>query len=149
MIVKFDGTSASKETMAAVRQIKGILGEAQFIGGMSAILEDTKALVNQEMPLYILCAVGCSLLVLFLSLEETVVPLIFMLGIAFPIVYNFGTNIFLGQISYITQALATVLQLGVTMDFSIFLLHRTKRKSSAFVRRRGSRPARSRPSRLW
>lgn len=137
MIVKFDGTSASKETMAAVRQIKGILGEAQFIGGMSAILEDTKALVNQEMPLYILCAVGCSLLVLFLSLEETVVPLIFMLGIAFPIVYNFGTNIFLGQISYITQALATVLQLGVTMDFSIFLLHRYEEEKQRLCAAKG------------
>ena len=76
------------------------------------------------MPLYILCAVGASMLVLFLSLESTITPVLFMLGLLFPIAYNFGTNIFLGQISYITQALSTVLQLGVTMDFSIFLLHR-------------------------
>ncbi len=124
MIVQFDGTSASAETMSAIRQIKGILTKEQFIGGISAILEDTRELVNQEMPLYILCAVGCSLVILFLSLKETVVPLLFIAGIAFPIAYNFGTNIFLGQISYITEALATVLQLGVTMDFSIFLLHR-------------------------
>jgi predicted RND superfamily exporter protein len=88
------------------------------------ILQDTKALVDQEMPLYILCAVGACLAVLFLALEGTVVPPLFLLGLVFPIVYNFGTNIFLGQISYITEALATVLQLGVTMDFSIFLLHR-------------------------
>ena len=74
--------------------------------------------------MYILIAVGASLLVLFLSLESTITPLLFMLGLLFPIAYNFGTNIFLGQISYITEALATVLQLGVTMDFSIFLLHR-------------------------
>ena len=77
-----------------------------------------------QVPLYILIAVGASLLVLFLSLESTLTPLLFMLGLLFPIAYNFGTNIFLGQISYITEALATVLQLGVTMDFSIFLLHR-------------------------
>lgn len=76
------------------------------------------------MPLYILCAAGASLLILFLSMKETMVPLLFMLGMIFPIAYNFGTNYFLGQISYITEALATVLQLGVTMDFSIFLLHR-------------------------
>lgn len=124
LIVKFENSSASAETMNAVNQIQTLLQKDCFIGGMSAILADTKQLVDQEMPLYILCAVGCSLLVLFLSIHATVVPLIFMASIAFPILYNFGTNIVLGQISYITQALATVLQLGVTMDFSIFLLHR-------------------------
>ena len=124
MIVRFYGTSASEETMNAIEQIKSVLREDCFIGGMSAILADTKALINSEIPLYVLCAVACSIVVLFLSLKGTVVPAIFMVGIAFPIVYNFGTNYFLGQISYITEALATVLQLGVTMDFSIFLLHR-------------------------
>lgn len=124
IIVRFDGPSASDETMNAVTQIKKLLRKDCFFGGLSVILEDTKALINEEMPLYILCAVGASLLVLFLSLESTVTPLLFMLGLLFPIVYNFGTNIFLGEISYITEALATVLQLGVTMDFSIFLLHR-------------------------
>ena len=124
LIVQFDAPSADARTMNAQKHIKNILNKDCFIGGMSAILEDTKSLINKEMPLYILCAVGASLLILFLSLKETIVPLIFMLGMLFPIVYNFGTNIFLGQISYITEALATVLQLGVTMDFSIFLLHR-------------------------
>ena len=109
LIVRFDAPSASDETMEAVAQIEKLLRKDCFFGGMSVILQDTKALVNQEMPMYILIAVGASLLVLFLL---------------FPIAYNFGTNIFLGQISYITEALATVLQLGVTMDFSIFLLHR-------------------------
>ena len=124
LIVRFDAPSASDETMEAVKQIEKLLRKDCFFGGMSVILQDTKALVNQEMPLYILIAVGASLLVLFLSLESTITPLLFMLGLLFPIAYNFGTNIFLGQISYITEALATVLQLGVTMDFSIFLLHR-------------------------
>ena len=124
LIVRFDAPSASDETMNAVSQIEKLLRKDCFFGGMSVILQDTKALVNQEMPLYILIAVGASLLVLFLSLESTITPLLFMLGLLFPIAYNFGTNIFLGQISYITEALATVLQLGVTMDFSIFLLHR-------------------------
>lgn len=124
LLVQFEGTSASAETMQAIGEIKGILRKDCFIGGMSAILADTKSLIDQEIPLYVLCAVGCSLVVLFLSLKSTVVPFIFMLGLLFPIAYNFGTNIFLGSISYITEALATVLQLGVTMDFSIFLLHR-------------------------
>lgn len=124
LIVRFDAPSASDETMEAVAQIEKLLRKDCFFGGMSVILQDTKALVNQEMPMYILIAVGASLLVLFLSLESTITPLLFMLGLLFPIAYNFGTNIFLGQIGYITEALATVLQLGVTMDFSIFLLHR-------------------------
>ena len=124
LIVRFDAPSASDETMDAVAQIEKLLRKDCFFGGLSVILQDTKALVNQEMPMYILIAVGASLLVLFLSLESTLTPLLFMLGLLFPIAYNFGTNIFLGQISYITEALATVLQLGVTMDFSIFLLHR-------------------------
>ncbi|ANU56111.1 MMPL family transporter [Acutalibacter muris] len=124
MLVRFSEPSASKSTMDAVAELKGLLREHSFMGGMSVILQDTKALVDQEMPLYILCAVGASLLVLFLAMESTLVPVLFMIGLLFPILYNFGTNYFLGQISYITQALSTVLQLGVTMDFSIFLLHR-------------------------
>lgn len=124
LLVRFSDSSASLSTMQAVGEIQKLLKEQSFIGGMSAILADTKALVDQEMPLYIACAVGCSLLVLYMSIHSTAVPFLFILSIAFPILYNFGTNIFLGQISYITKALATVLQLGVTMDFSIFLLHR-------------------------
>ena len=106
LIVRFDAPSASDETMEAVAQIEKLLRKDCFFGGMSVILQDTKALVNQEMPMYILIAVGASLLVLFLSLESTITPLLFMLGLLFPIAYNFGTNIFLGQISYITEALA-------------------------------------------
>ena len=137
LIVRFDAPSASDETMEAVAQIEKLLRKDCFFGGMSVILQDTKALVNQEMPMYILIAVGASLLVLFLSLESTITPLLFMLGLLFPIAYNFGTNIFLGQISYITEALATVLQLGVTMDFSIFLLHRLSGREGAALFQRG------------
>ncbi|MDO5785254.1 MAG: MMPL family transporter [Eubacteriales bacterium] len=124
LLVRFEESSASDQTMDAIVQIKQIMRTDCFLGGMSAILEDTKELVNQELPKYVVCAVLFSLIVLFLFMENTAVPLIFMLGVLFPVVYNFGSNIFLGEISYITQALAAVLQLGVTMDFSIFLLHR-------------------------
>ncbi len=124
LLVRFEESSASDQTMNAIVQIKQVMRTDCFLGGMSAILEDTRELVNQELPKYVLCAVLFSLIVLFLFMENTAVPLIFMLGVLFPVVYNFGSNILLGEISYITQALAAVLQLGVTMDFSIFLLHR-------------------------
>ena len=115
MLVCFSAPSASESTMNAVAQLKSLLREHSFIGGMSVILQDTKALVDQEMPLYILCAVGASLLVLFLAMESTLVPLLFMAGLVIPILYNIGSNVFLGQISYITQPISTEMQLGVTM----------------------------------
>ncbi len=131
MVVRFEGAAASQTTMQAVAGIKQVLREGCFFGGMAVILQDTKALVDDEMPLYIACAVGACLVVLFLALQSSLAPLVFMLGILYPIVYNFGTNYFLGEISYITQALAAVLQLGVTMDFSIFLLHRYEEERAA------------------
>jgi len=124
MVVLFDQAAASESTMDACRQIKKVLRKDTFFGGMSMVLENTRAIVDQEMPWYILCAVGASITVLFLAIDSWAVPPLFMLGLAFPIIYNFGTNVVFGKISYITEALATVLQLGVTMDFSIFLLNR-------------------------
>ncbi|UZT81363.1 efflux RND transporter permease subunit [Caproicibacterium sp. BJN0003] len=124
MIISFEDSAASPSTFQAIAQIRSISNKNCFLAGMTAIVKDTKDIVETEMPKYVLVAVLLSMIVLFLSLESTIVPLIFMLGIVFPIIYNFGSNVFLGQVSYITQALAAVLQLGVTMDFSIFLLHR-------------------------
>ncbi len=126
LIVRLGGSSVSEETMEAVIQIKKVLRRDCFFGGISVIFEDTKALVTQEMPLYLLLGGGACLLVLFLALEGTITPLLFMAGLLFPLVYNFGTNFFLKDVCFITEALAAVLQLGVTMDFSIFLLHRYK-----------------------
>lgn len=124
MIVKFSDTAASESTMNAIAKIKTICSEEAYIGGMSIILQDTKALVDQELPIYIGIAIIACIVVLLLGVKATILPFLFMLGLLFPIVYNFGTNIFYGQISYITEALATVLQLGVTMDYSIFLVNR-------------------------
>ena len=124
MIVRFSDTAASQSTMNAIAKIKKICSEEAYIGGMSIILQDTKALVDQELPIYILIAVGACIVVLWLGLKSNILPFLFMIGLVFPILYNFGTNIIFGQISYITEALATVLQLGVTMDYSIFLVNR-------------------------
>ena len=124
MIVRFDDTAASKPTMNAIAKIKTICQGEAYIGGMSIILQDTKALVDQELPIYILIAVAACIVVLWLGLKSNILPFLFMIGLVFPILYNFGTNIIFGQISYITEALATVLQLGVTLDYSIFLVNR-------------------------
>lgn len=124
MIVTFQEDTASPKTMDAIAQIKEVSNKDCYLAGMSAIAQDTKDLANSETVKYGAIAILLSLVVLYLGLESSVAPLIFMLGMAFPIIYNFGTNIFLGKISYITQALAMILQLAVTMDYSIFLLHR-------------------------
>lgn len=130
MVITFLEESSSLKTMDAIKQIKSYAEKECYIGGFSAITEDTKDLVMEETPIYCTIAVLLSIIVLFLGLESTLAPFIFMLGIAFPIAYNFGTNVFLGEISYVTQALAMVLQLGVTMDYSIFLLHRYREEKS-------------------
>lgn len=117
-----DGTS-SDETMKAITEIRKITGEQCFLSGMSAIVEDTKELAEKETSLYVLIAVALSALVLAITMESIFVPVLFLLSIGIAIVYNLGTNVFFGEISYITKALAAVLQLGVTMDYSIFLMH--------------------------
>ncbi len=124
MIVRFSDTAASESTMNAIAKIKKICANEAYIGGMSIILQDTKALVDQELPIYIVIAVAACIVVLWLGLKSNILPFLFMIGLVFPILYNFGSNIIFGQISYITEALATVLQLGVTMDYSIFLVNR-------------------------
>lgn len=123
MAVFFKGGTSSDETMKAVTEIRKITGKQCFLSGMSAIVEDTKELAEKETPLYVLIAVALSALVLAITMESIFVPVLFLLSIGIAIVYNLGTNVFFGEISYITKALAAVLQLGVTMDYSIFLMH--------------------------
>lgn len=118
-----DGTS-DDATLAAVEQIRAITKEQCLIGGMSAMVLDTKMLFNNETVLYVLIAVGLSLLVLMLCLDSYLVPFLMLGSIGIALLFNMGTNVFLGEISYITKAISAVLQLGVTMDFSIFLYHK-------------------------
>lgn len=123
MAVFFEGGTSSDETMEAVTQIRKVTGEQCFLSGMSAIVQDTKELAEKETPLYVLIAVLFSALVLALTMDSFFVPILFLLSIGMAIIYNLGSNVFFGEISYITKALAAVLQLGVTMDYSIFLMH--------------------------
>lgn len=123
MFIIFDDTTSSDETIEAVREIRQITDERSFLSGMSAILVDTEDLSEKEAPVYVMMAVALSSLVLMLAMDSYLVPFLFLASIGIAIVYNLGTNMFLGQISYVTKALAAVLQLGVTMDYSIFLWH--------------------------
>ncbi|MCI8317569.1 MAG: MMPL family transporter [Lachnospiraceae bacterium] len=123
MFLIFDTTTSADETMEAIKEIRALAGKQCFLSGMSAIVTDTKELSEQETPVYVLIAVFLSALVLAIAMESFFIPVVFLLGIGMAILYNLGTNLFLGEISYITKALAAVLQLGVTMDYSIFLWH--------------------------
>lgn len=123
MIALFDNTTSSDDTMGAVSQMRNIVGKQCFISGMSGIVTDIKNLALEEMPIYVVIAAVMSLLVLCLTMESLLTPVLFLSSIGIAILYNLGSNIFLGEISYITKALTAILQLGVTMDYSIFLLH--------------------------
>ena len=123
MLILFDSTMSSDETMEAIEEIRGIAGKQCFLSGMSAVVTDTKNLSNRETPIYVVIAVILSTIVLSLTMDSFIIPLFFLLSIGMAIVYNLGSNIFFGEISYITKALSAVLQLGVTMDYSIFLWH--------------------------
>lgn len=124
MIITFANGTSDEATLAAVEEIREITGESCLIGGMSAMVLDTKILFNSETILYVSIAVALSLVVLLLCLDSFVVPFLLLGSIGIALLFNMGTNIFLGEISYITQAISAVLQLGVTMDFSIFLYHK-------------------------
>lgn len=123
MAVTFEQSTSADETMDAIKEIRKITDKQVFVSGMSAIITDTKELSEKETPIYVLIAVILSMIVLGLTMNSFLVPILFMLSIGVAIIYNLGTNIMFGEISYITKALSAVLQLGVTMDYSIFLLH--------------------------
>ncbi|MDU3086309.1 MAG: MMPL family transporter [Peptoniphilus harei] len=124
MIVKFSESSSSLTTMSAIDEIRKIESNQKYLSGISSLVKDTKDLIDKETPIYVGLAVALGLIILSLTNESTIVPFVFMLTIGYAVLYNFGTNLFLGEISYITKAIAAVLQLAVTMDYSIFLYHR-------------------------
>lgn len=126
MAVFFNKSTSADESLDAVAEIRKIAGEQCFISGMTAIVEDIKELTNEEMPMYVVIAVILTSIVLAVSMDSFLIPVIFMLSLGMSILYNLGTNIFKGEISFLTQALTAVLQLAVTIDYSIFLWHSYK-----------------------
>lgn len=137
LVITFENGTSDERTLAAVEEIRTLTQEKCLLGGMSAMVLDTKTLFSNETVLYVSIAVGLSLLVLMLFLDSYLVPFLLLGSIGVALAFNMGTNFFLGEISYITQAISAVLQLGVTMDFSIFLYHqyeaakKTKKDKSA------------------
>ena len=123
MLVLFDDTTSSDAAMNAVTELRSIASKQCFIAGMTGVVTDIKNVAMQELPIYVVIAAVLSLIVLELTSGSFVVPFLFLLSIGLAILYNLGSNIFLGETSYITKALTAVLQLGVTMDYSIFLLN--------------------------
>ena len=123
MIIIFNETTAADSTMDAIEEIRGIAGKSCFLSGMSAVVTDTKNLSEREAPIYVCIAVALTCVVLSLAMDSYLVSFVFLISIGMAIVYNLGSNIIFGEISYITKALSAVLQLGVTMDYSIFLWH--------------------------
>ena len=132
MVVLYDTSMSADETMEAIETIRGLVKNQCFISGMSAVVTDTKNLSAQEVPIYVLIAVILAVVVLSLTMDSAIMPLFFLLSIGMAIVYNLGSNVFKGEISYVTQALAAVLQLGVTMDYSIFLWHSYEEQQERF-----------------
>lgn len=124
LMVKFSESSSSFKTMEAIDQIRNLASKPKYLSGISSLVKDTKDLIDTETPVYVALAVILALIVLSLVNESAIIPFLFMLNIGYAILYNFGTNLFLGEISYITKAIAAVLQLAVTTDYSIFLYHR-------------------------
>ena len=123
MAVFFDGSTSDDGTMAAFQEIRAVCGRQCFVSGMTAMVLDLKDVCQHEEPIYVAIAVGLAVAAMTLLLDSFLAPLVFMASIGMAILYNMGTNVLLGQISFITMALAAVLQLAVTMDYSIFLWH--------------------------
>ena len=132
ILVTFSGSTSDDDTLAAVEEMRDIVSDNTLIGGMSAMVLDTKELFNSEMLLYVVIAVILCIIVLEISLDSYLVPLLLMANIGIAILLNMGSNIVFGEISYITKAIAAVLQLGVTTDFSIFLYHKYERKKKEY-----------------
>lgn len=132
LAVLYDTSMSADETMDAIEELREVVQGRCYISGMSAVVTDTKNLSNQETPIYVLIAVVLAVVVLSLTMDSAIAPLFFLLSIGMAIVYNLGTNVLQGEISYVTQALAAVLQLGVTMDYSIFLWHSYEEQQGRF-----------------
>ena len=132
MAVFFDDTTSADGTLDAVEEMRNITSKQCFISGMSAITLDMKKLTQSETLIYAVIAVILTSIVLMITMDSFLIPVFFMLSIGFAVVWNLGSNIVLGEISFITQALAMVLQLGVTMDYSIFLWHSYKEQQKYF-----------------
>ena len=124
LLINFSSSSASEQTGQAIKEIRSLMNKNCFLSGMSAILADTKELSDSQAPIYVAVAICLALIVMSFTLDSWVLPLVLLAALGVAVVYNMGTNLMFGQISFITKSIAAILQLGVTMDYSVFLMDR-------------------------
>lgn len=124
MLINFESASASDETGTAIKEIRSLMNKQCFLSGMSAVLTDTKDLADSQAPIYIAFAIFLALVVMSFTMDSWVLPFVLLASLGIAVVYNMGTNLIFGEISFITKSIAAILQLGVTMDYSVFLIDR-------------------------
>lgn len=124
MLINFESASASNETGTAIKEIRSLMNKQCFLSGMSAVLTDTKDLADSQAPIYIAFAIFLALVVMSFTMDSWVLPFVLLASLGIAVVYNMGTNLIFGEISFITKSIAAILQLGVTMDYSVFLIDR-------------------------
>lgn len=124
MLINFESASASDKTGTAIKEIRSLMNKQCFLSGMSAVLTDTKDLADSQAPIYIAFAIFLALVVMSFTMDSWVLPFVLLASLGIAVVYNMGTNLIFGEISFITKSIAAILQLGVTMDYSVFLIDR-------------------------
>ena len=132
LAIFFDTSTSSDDTMEAITAIRSIAGKQCFVSGMSAMVTDLKDLCEKEEPIYVGIAVALACVAMMIFMDNWITPFVFLMSIGMAILLNMGTNYFLGEISYLTKALSAVLQLAVTMDYSIFLWHSYEEQKSMY-----------------
>lgn len=136
LLVQYTYNSVSDSTMNAIEEIRNVAGKQCFMSGLAVIMKDTMDLTNSQAPIFIAIAIVLALVVMSFCMESWVQPLVLLAALSIAIVYNMGTNVFFGEISYITQCIAAILQLGVTMDYSVFLIDRFEEEKLKFTDKR-------------
>ncbi|MBP9989576.1 MAG: MMPL family transporter, partial [Ruminococcus sp.] len=136
ILVQYDTQAMSNETMDAISQIKSLMNKECFISGMSVIMKDTCELTDTQAPIFIAIAIAFALVIMAFCMESWIQPLVLLAALGIAVIYNMGTNVFFGQISYITQCIAAILQLGVTMDYSVFLIDRFNEEKEIYADKR-------------
>ncbi|MEG1834709.1 MAG: efflux RND transporter permease subunit [Oscillospiraceae bacterium] len=124
LMIQYDKSGASKETLSAIKDIRLIMNKNCFLSGVSAITADTKEIADSQAPIYIAIAIVLALIALTCTMQSWILPFVLLAALCTAVIYNMGTNIMFGSISFITQCIAAILQLGVTMDYSVFLIDR-------------------------
>ena len=141
LLVRYDDTAISDSTMNAIEEIRSIANKQCFMSGMGVIMKDTMDLTNSQAPIFIAIAVVLALIVMSFCMDSWIQPLVLLAALSMAVAYNMGTNVFFGQISYITQCIAAILQLGVTMDYSVFLIDRFEEEKANFTDKRDAMAA--------